>query len=268
MQHTVKRVGCTMVYDVYGEPGAQTVVLLHGYGVDGRMWQSQLDALRGYRVLVPDVRGHGRSRPCEGFTIPTAADDVKAMLERENCKTFLLAGLSMGGYITQEFAFRHGGAMGYFIVGATPIFLPCYTRLELLALKWSPSLFALYPWNTLKNAMAKACAVTQTARAQVLPLFDAMTKPEFVAAWRGVANAIHVEQTMRFDAPLLVACGDHDKTGTIMKCLKEWEPAYARCHTMLIPNAAHLANMDAPEVFNETLAHFAQACFAKKEQFV
>lgn len=268
MEHTIERPGCRVVYDAYGEPGAPAIVLLHGYGVDGRMWQGQLDALPGYRVLVPDVRGHGRSRPCEGFTVPSAADDVKAILEQERCESFLLVGLSMGGYITQEFAFAHGGAAGYFIVGATPIFLPCYTNLERLALKHSPSLFALYPWNTLKRAMAKACALTQTAREAVLPLFDAMTKPEFVASWRGVADALHVEQTMRFDAPLLVAAGDHDKTGTIGKCLKEWEPAYARCRTMRFKNAAHLANLDVPEAFNEVLTRFAQACFAKEEQFV
>ena len=258
MEKSVVRPGCRVVYNTYGDRANPAVVLLHGYGVDARMWEPQLSALNGYYVIVPDVRGHGRSCPCGEFSIPAAADDVKAILEGEGCADFVLVGLSMGGYITQEYAFRHGEARGYFIVGATPIFLDCYSGFERWMLRHSAQMLNLYPWETLKKAMTKACAITKAGRSAVAVMFDAMSKPEFIKSWQGVAACLHTED-MRFDAPLLVACGDSDRTGTIRKCLGKWEPVYG-CRTLVFQDAAHVANIDTPLAFNETMLDFILRC--------
>ena len=257
MEKIINRPGCIVHYDVYGDPKNPAVVLLHGYGVDARMWQPQLAALLDYYVLVPDVRGHGRSRPCQNFTVPDAADDVHAILKAEGCLRFTMVGLSMGGYITQEYALRYGGAAGYFIIGATPIFLDCYNRFERYMLKHSAGLLNLYPWKTLKKAMTKACAATVNARNRIAPLFDTITKQEFVASWQGIATSIHLVD-MQFDAPLLVACGQRDHTGSILKCMKAWQPAYPGCQTLQFQNASHVANLDTPNAFNATMLHFIQ----------
>ncbi|HNW86829.1 MAG TPA: alpha/beta hydrolase [Candidatus Limiplasma sp.] len=260
MKKTLSRKDCVLVYDTYGDPERPAVVLLHGYGVDAKMWAPQLEALGDAYGIVPDIRAHGRSRPCGNFTVAEAAEDLHAILEAEHCRRFVLIGLSMGGLIAQEFARRYGGASGYFILGAVPIFLDCYSSLEKVLLKHSAGMMNLYPWKTLKREMVKVSAATETARAQIAPLFDNMTKQEFIASWKGLSDCIHREE-VRFDAPLWVACGELDNTGTVRKCLKEWGRAYPNCRTFEFSNASHVANLDAPKAFNTELRAFLSVCF-------
>src|SRR6266851_559127 len=70
-------------YEVTGE--GTPVVLLHGFPDSGRLWRHQVPALTGtgYRVIVPDMRGYGRSaRPVEvnAYDILHLVSDVRAVL--------------------------------------------------------------------------------------------------------------------------------------------------------------------------------------------
>ena len=61
------------------------MVLLHGFPDSGRLWRHQVPALTstGYRVIVPDIRGYGRSaRPVEvdAYDIQQLVSDVEAVL--------------------------------------------------------------------------------------------------------------------------------------------------------------------------------------------
>ena len=51
------------------------------------------------------------------------------MLVKERCRAPVLVGLSMGGYVVQEYAWQFGGCAGYLVAGATPIPVS-YTHLE------------------------------------------------------------------------------------------------------------------------------------------
>lgn len=263
MQKSLSSNGCAIAYDVSRREGAAAVALLHGYGVHRGMWQDQYRLLgREYTVLNIDVRGHGASRPCATFSIPEAADDLRSILVHEGVENAVLVGLSMGGYIVQEYAFQHGGASGYMLIGDTPMMLDCYTGLERVALRYSAAMFKPYPWNYLKKVMTNACVLGEAARARVRPMFDCMTKQEFIAFWNGIGRCLHTEQ-FQFDAPLLVACGDSDRTGTILKCMPEWEKQYQNCRTMVFPNAAHVANLDNPDAVNRAILSFVRACTAQ-----
>lgn len=265
MEKKLVKSDCTLSYHYYkGSNDGIAIVLVHGYGVNHTMWQPQVGFLKGrYTVINLDVRGHGSSRPCSSFSVKKAAEDLKDILAAEKCEKYIIAGLSMGGYIAQEYAFLYGGALGYMIVGATPIFLPCFSGREKFALKHSAGVFRLYSWNTLKKLMTKACATTAEARKMVFSMFDSMDKEAFISSWKGITESLH-EENMQFDAPLLVACGDRDKTGTIKKCMPYWQPAYQHCTVRMIPHAAHVANLDAPEFFNRMMDEFIQACIKKQ----
>src|SRR5689334_12222997 len=65
--------GVGIEYEVHG-PG-RPVLLLHGFPDTGRLWRHQVPALAdaGFRVLVPDLRGYGRSDK------PDAVDDYNMM---------------------------------------------------------------------------------------------------------------------------------------------------------------------------------------------
>jgi len=76
--------GVPIEFDVSGEGPA--VVLLHGFPDSGRLWRHQVPALveAGYRAVVPDLRGYGRSgqpEEVEAYAIPYLAGDVVAVLD-------------------------------------------------------------------------------------------------------------------------------------------------------------------------------------------
>src|SRR5215472_999285 len=78
--------GVGIEYEVVGE--GRPVVLLHGFPDSGRLWRHQAPALAdaGYQVIVPDLRGYGRSdkpEPVEAYSIPVLAGDVLAILAEQ-----------------------------------------------------------------------------------------------------------------------------------------------------------------------------------------
>jgi pimeloyl-ACP methyl ester carboxylesterase len=92
-----------------------TVVLLHGWTLDGRAWHKQLSDLRerfdgAVRVVAYDARGHGRSS-CMALPTATLAqlgDDLAAVLDRvAPTGRVVLVGHSMGGMTIMEYAHRH-----------------------------------------------------------------------------------------------------------------------------------------------------------------
>ncbi len=77
----------------------QTVVLIHGYPLDGRSWEKQTLALlnAGYRIVTYDRRGFGQSsQPTVGYDYDTFAADLNAVLESLDLTDVVLVGFSMG----------------------------------------------------------------------------------------------------------------------------------------------------------------------------
>lgn len=88
------------------------VILLHGFGEDGTIWQPQIDFLQTtFRVIVPDISGSGLSPFIQDGNIDSFADALKAVLDKEDelnprqpSERYTLIGHSMGGYIALAFA--------------------------------------------------------------------------------------------------------------------------------------------------------------------
>lgn len=101
--------------------GPVTVVLLHGWTLDHRLWQKQIAELQGRaRVLAVDLRGHGRSGSSElsDTNLFRLADDIHAVLTQ--CVPegrVILAGHSLGGMAVLEFAHRYPEAFEQKVAG-------------------------------------------------------------------------------------------------------------------------------------------------------
>lgn len=90
-------------YDDHGR--GDSVVFLHGFPLDRRIWQAQLAALSDHhRVLAPDFTGFGRSVNNEPFTIESLASNIHTFVEQLGAKPCVLVGLSMGGYVALAYA--------------------------------------------------------------------------------------------------------------------------------------------------------------------
>jgi pimeloyl-ACP methyl ester carboxylesterase len=90
------------------------VVLLHAFPLDSRMWLPQVEALGGYEVIVPDLRGFGAGVALAGEVsdMDLMADDIALLLDERKLERVVLCGLSMGGYVALAFARRHMDRLG------------------------------------------------------------------------------------------------------------------------------------------------------------
>lgn len=98
--------GLTLHYRERGR--GMPVVLVHGFPLDSRIWDEQLEVLADrYRVIAPDLRGFGESPSGGAFSINSLADDLHVLLRGIDALPCVLVGLSMGGYVVLSFAKKY-----------------------------------------------------------------------------------------------------------------------------------------------------------------
>src|SRR2546421_616397 len=100
--------GVELEYEAGGDGAA--VLLTHGYGATGRMWDAQRAALDGYRLITWDMRGHGRTdSPADParYSIEATVADMRALLLHLGEARAVIGGLSLGGYASLAFYGSH-----------------------------------------------------------------------------------------------------------------------------------------------------------------
>jgi pimeloyl-ACP methyl ester carboxylesterase len=97
---------------VFGEPGRPTAVLVHGNGGHAHWWDPLVAALApGWRLAVPDLRGHGESDWAEPprYRLADFAADLDAVIGGLAADRVALVGHSMGGRVAAWYAAAHPG---------------------------------------------------------------------------------------------------------------------------------------------------------------
>ena len=95
-----------LAYIEMGDPKGRPVVLIHGYTDNARDWVPLIPYLsRKFRLIVVDIRGHGRSdKPECCYTRIDFAYDIKLMLDALHIARADVVGHSLGSMITQVLA--------------------------------------------------------------------------------------------------------------------------------------------------------------------
>jgi abhydrolase domain-containing protein 6 len=97
---------------VYWQGGeGRPLVLLHGSGDSAGTWAAAASELIGdYRLLIPDLAGHGASEPVDGILpMATIVAALEALLDQVDLDAPVLAGNSMGAWLAMLYAHKYPG---------------------------------------------------------------------------------------------------------------------------------------------------------------
>ena len=251
-----------LAYEDYG-PGP-VVVMLHGFPLDRTMWEAQQTTLGArYRVITPDLRGHGETAAPEGiYPIDEMADDVLELLDALRLsEPIVLGGLSMGGYVALALAVRYPKRVrGLMLIntraGADPA-EAARGREELArqveaAGSAEPAVAAMLP--------KLFCEATRTRRADVIGrVHDRMSRTPARAvagALRGMARRPDRHgDLVRIAVPTLVLAGAEDQLIPLDES-RRMAGAIPQAQLVVIPDAGHLAPLEDPEATNMALLRF------------
>jgi pimeloyl-ACP methyl ester carboxylesterase len=101
------------------------VILIHGGCMSHRVWESQVCTLldNGYRVITPDLRGHGHSaKPVSPYTAEMYADDIASLMDALDVERAAVAGWSLGATIAATFACHHTARLERLLLTSSNIF--------------------------------------------------------------------------------------------------------------------------------------------------
>jgi len=104
------------------EGKGEAIVLLHGFCGSSEYWDKIIpDLTRSYRVIAPDLPGHGKSTPInDEYSIDDLADQIMGLLNELKIEKVTLFGHSLGGYISMAFAEKYSSRLnGFSLVHST-----------------------------------------------------------------------------------------------------------------------------------------------------
>lgn len=120
--------GMEMYYESYGE--GPPLLLLHGFFGSTQTWTDFIpEFVRHYRLIVPDLRGHGRStNPANRFTHRQAALDVLALLDSLGIDRVKAMGISTGGMTLLHMATSQRARLEAMVLIGATIYFPEQSR--------------------------------------------------------------------------------------------------------------------------------------------
>jgi pimeloyl-ACP methyl ester carboxylesterase len=271
MPHVTADDGVRLYYEETGS--GEPVVFVHEFGGDHHSWESQLRYFgRFYRTIAYNARGYPPSdvpADPERYSQARAADDIAAVLGGLGISKAHIAGLSMGGFATLHFGFRHAAKASALVVAGCGYGATAEHRQVFIA---ESDAVARRFENEGMAAVAKTYALGPT-RVQ-LQNKDPRGCREFadhLAAHSavGAANTLRgvqmrrpslytlTDEMRRLTVPTLIVTGDEDEG-----CL---EPALLlkrnipSAGLVVLPKSGHLVNLEDPALFNRTLQEFFHA---------
>lgn len=256
--------GARLFYSVQGDGPA--VVLLHPTPCDHRFWKGVAGNLAGrYRVIVPDLRGHGKSEAGEGpITVEQLGADVLRLLDRLEIQRALFAGCSIGGYTLYQI-WRSAAArvQALAFCCAKPQADTEAGRLQ--REEWIAKVRERGTGEFIDAQLDKLIGPTAHQRhperlAEAREMMELVTPAAMIAIQQGLAvRPDSVETARGIRVPTFVLAGGEDPVSTPadMKLLAETirNGGYGAEYTEL-RDAGHLAPWEQPEMVGRLLRRF------------
>lgn len=246
----------------FSERGAgPPLLLIHGLMVSGEMFDPVLDHFAAHhRVIVPDLRGHGRSRGLPPpYTTARLAADLADLLDHLGIASATVLGYSQGGAIAQQLALDHPKQCSRLVLACTFAYNMATTS-EWIEGQLTPALINLLGLKRVAH-LAGSQAMDQLSKEQaewLAGLIAGQDKKLMVKAWR---------ETMRFDSrprlaeircPVLVIAGEKDK-GVPIHHARMLHAGIPGSQLVIIPGADHALLFTHPVEFLQAVDRFLEA---------
>jgi 3-oxoadipate enol-lactonase len=265
------RVRCDESNICYSDQGkGEVIVLLHGFCGSTEYWEQVIPILSsGYRVIAPDLRGHGASKaPLGSYSIEQMADDVLGLLDSLEISECILLGHSLGGYITLSFAQRYASRLnGFGLIHST-----AYPDSEEAREKRLKSVSAIqnegitaFVDSLVPGLFAEATATASPQLLERTKEIGYKTPPQGAA---GVALAMR-ERPDRRDVitattlPVLLVAGEQDGLIPAERTFTSDKPNVTKA---VISSVGHMSLFEAPERLSEIIKEFVEASVRNKNR--
>jgi 3-oxoadipate enol-lactonase len=248
-------------YRVDGPETGPALVLSNSIGTTTELWEGQIPALeQRFRVVRYDHPGHGRSPVPDGpVTVESLARGVVALLDHLELERASFCGLSLGGMVGIALALEAPGRLERLVLCCTSTYLGppegWHERarvvrsrgmgaiVERIAPRWFSDRFREEEPETVARYLGMLEAVPPEGYAACC---------EAIAAWdaRATVDAIR--------APTLVIAGAED-VATPSSETTSLAESITGAHLAVLPGAAHLANLEQPELFTSAVLGHLEA---------
>lgn len=240
------------------------IVLIHGYPFNRSLWNEQVEALsNAYRVIAPDLRGFGESDASPGTaTMNRMAQDVARLMDQLEIEQAVIAGLSMGGYVTLAFCRQAPARVKALVLADTRAQADTdeakQTRHQQAEKALSEGMAgiadAMLPKLLTPETVSKRPELVKRIRDMMLK-----TKPEgAAAALLGMAQRDdQTEFISSINVPALILVGREDAITPVADSEK-MQAKIAGSRLVVIENAGHVSNLEQTEQFNSALSAFLE----------
>jgi 3-oxoadipate enol-lactonase len=222
------------------------IVLLHGLGSTKEAWVPQHELANKYRLVIPDLRGHGETVINENFTIKNFALDIIHLLEHLNIPSAFICGFSFGGIVAQELYKQRPDLVKGLILSNTTSYIPPFLANSMINMS-QQELIEHIVSTGLYDASYK-----EEAR-KTFHIRD--TYMESVKASIGV-NYFSVLPTIK--KPVLLIGSTHDKVTPSLN-LYMMKTFIRRAQIAILQDTGHLSNIEKKDLFNQHIEDFIAA---------
>ncbi len=262
----VKTNGIEINYEIDGS--GPWVTLSHSLACNIHMWDEQMDVLtKKYKVLRFDTRGHGASSaPAGDYTLEQMADDVHGLFAALGIKQTHWVGLSMGGMIGQTYALKYPGVFQSLLLADTTSRRPPDAEKmwgDRIRMAQEKGMHAMVE-STLARWFTEPYRKTQTQVMQRIGEYIRSTPVDgFCGSCYAISRVNTLERLREIACPTFILVGDQDH-GTPPDMARAIHQNLPGSELLIIPSAAHLSNVEQPQLFNNAMMGFLDRVQAQK----
>lgn len=229
----------------------QAIIFLHGLGSRKEAWKPQYVLAEHFRLIMPDLRGHGETELDTDFTMKNYAKDVIELLDSLEVKHAYFCGLSLGGMVAQEI-YKHRPKMVLgLILANTTSYVPTYLA-EKIVDKTGKAI-ENYSREQIIEYMAKKNIANDSYLEEAKEAF--LIRDCFVESAKAPIGINYFPTLLSIRKPVLLISGLYDQVLPIinqyyMKCAL---PFNSRIEYL---QSGHLSNLEQKEQFNSIILDF------------